>query len=72
MGISRGMGIREISESRQVSGNSHTENSREGKVQSHTGKRELEFPVGYPWFELKGQDSFRHLHMRQIDDVVTN
>ena len=60
MGISHRTGIREIPmgreipetreipESREFLGNSRIGNSQEGKVRSHTGGKEWEFPVEHP------------------------
>ena len=61
MGVSRGTGVsgiptgqespeaREIPKSREFPGNSRMGNSLEGKVGSHTGGWEREFPVEHPW-----------------------
>ena len=60
IGISRRTGIRKIPagqetpESQEFPGNSRTGNSREGKVRSHTGRREWEFPIEHPWFPTLG------------------
>ena len=43
---------REIPEPQELTGNSCTENSQEGKAPSHTGGREQEFTIEHPCYVL--------------------
>ena len=43
---------REIPKTRGIPGNSRMGNSREGKILSHAGGRECEFPIEYSWLPI--------------------